>query len=136
MIVIHSSRELLENKERIPSSVYNFLVQQFSFLEDSDPQMNVYGNPDFLCSTGMIGVIFSMDELKDLNILDELESADGIKIFTCLDGAVPLDVVFSFPLDNEDLAFLADYRKLSIEEKESIQLIIKNYLKKSNEVLL
>lgn len=93
MMILHNSGELFTNKDRIPSSVYDFLVQQFSFLEDSDPQINVYGNPDFLCSTGTIGVISSMDELNGLDILDEMVLSDTVRIFTCLDGTLPLDVV-------------------------------------------
>lgn len=130
MILLHNSMELHENKARIPSSVYGFLVRQFAFLEDEDPQMNVYGDMDFRCTTGTIGIIYSEDELDGLKILDEAMLSDDVKVLTCLDEALPLDVVLSPSVEHEEFAFLADYRKLSAEEKRSIRLIIKNYLKK------
>lgn len=93
MILLHNSNELYQNKETIPSSVFDFLVRQFALLEDEDPQMGAYGNPDFLCSTGTIGVIFALAELEELDILDEMTSSNDIRIFTCMNGLMPLDVV-------------------------------------------
>lgn len=130
MILLHNSNELHQNKSMFPSSVYEFLVRQFSFLEDEDPQMNVYGSMDFCCTTGTIGIISSLDELKKMEILDETASSDNIRVFTCMDGSLPLDVVLSLPVEHEESALLADYRKLSVEEKESIRLIMSNYLRK------
>jgi len=93
MILLHNSDELYQNKEKIPSSVFNFLVRQFALLEDEDPQMNVYGDMNFCCTTGTIGVIFSEDELEALDILEEVVLFDDVRIFACLDGSLPLDVV-------------------------------------------
>lgn len=93
MILIHNSNELYGCKDMISSSVYDFLVQQFALLEDEDPQINVYGNMDFCCTTGTIGIIFNVIELEGLDILDEMPLSDDVKIFTCLDGSLPLDVV-------------------------------------------
>ena len=93
MILLHNSDELYQNKEKIPSSVFNFLVRQFALLEDEDPQMNVYGDMNFCCTTGTIGVISSLDELEGLDILDKMVLSDTVRIFTCLNGAIPLDVV-------------------------------------------
>ena len=93
MILLHNSDELYQNRAEIPSSVYEFLVRQFALLEDEDPQMNVYGDMDFCCTTGTIGIISSPDELEGLDILEKMVLSDDVRIFTCLDGTVPLDVV-------------------------------------------
>ena len=93
MILLHNSDELSQNKENISSSVFDFLVQQFALLEDEDPQMNVYGDMDFCCTTGTIGIISSLDELEEVDVLDEMTSYDDIRVFTCMNGLMPLDVV-------------------------------------------
>ena len=93
MILLHNSDELSQNRAAIPSSVYDFLVRQFALLEDEDPQMNVYGDMDLCCTTGTIGIISSLDELEGLDILDEMVLSDDVRIFTRLDGSLPLDVV-------------------------------------------
>ncbi len=93
MILLHNSDDLYQNKETISSSVFDFLVRQFALLEDEDPQMNVYGDMDFCCTTGTIGIISSLDELKEVDVLDEMTSSNDIRIFTCMNGLMPLDVV-------------------------------------------
>lgn len=93
MILLHNSDELYQNKENISSSVFDFLLRQFALLEDEDPQMNVYGDMDFCCTTGTIGIISSLDELEGPDILDEMTSSNDIRIFTCMNGPMPLDVV-------------------------------------------
>lgn len=93
MIFLHNSDELYQNRAEIPSSVYEFLVRQFALLEDEDPQMNVYGDMNFCCTTGTIGIISSLDELEGLDVLEEMVLSDDVRMFTCLDGSLPLDVV-------------------------------------------
>lgn len=93
MILLHNINELYQNKGMISSTVFDFLVRQFAFLEDEDPQLGAYGDMDFCCTTGIIGVAFSPAELEGLDILDEMVLSDGVRIFTCMNGPIPLDVV-------------------------------------------
>lgn len=93
MILLHNIGELYQIKETIPFSVFDFLVRQFAFLEDEDPQLGAYGDIRFCCTTGIIGVAFSLAELEGLDILDEMVLSDGVRIFTCMNGLMPLDVV-------------------------------------------
>ncbi len=93
MILLHNSKELYAVRNSLSPYLHSFLARQFSLLEDEDPQMDVYGNPDFICTTGTIGIIYSLDELKGLEILEETILSEDIRIYTCLDGSLPLDVI-------------------------------------------
>jgi len=93
MLLLHNSKELYAVRNSLSPYLHSFLVQQFSLLEDEDPQMDVYGNPEFLCTTGTIGLIYSLDELEGLEILDEVILSEDIRFFTCLAGSLPLDVI-------------------------------------------
>lgn len=93
MILLHNSKELNAHKDSIPTTIFDFLCQQFALLEDDDPQMNVYGNYEFICTAGTIGVVYSQEEMQELEILDEMMILDDVKLFLCQEGTQFLDVV-------------------------------------------
>ncbi len=94
MILLHNSEELYAIRNSLSPYLHSFLVRQFSLLEDEDPQMDVYGNPNFLCTTGTVGIASADETLDNMEVLEETElPISGYRLFVCLNEGMPIDVI-------------------------------------------
>lgn len=64
----------------------------------------------------------------DIRTLIALADFFGVSVDYLIGHSEIIEAVTPFDLNTKESALIKDFRKLSIRQKESIQLIIKNYL--------